>query len=256
MTTNRNIAWDRIFVEGVVIVASILLAFAIDAWWQDREDRQREVILLEALLGEFERLQTIQAYDERYYGSQKASAIRLVEIGMGVGASATGREIDELLAELWWWPSSMEWRSAELDSITSSGDLTLISDDILRRNVGGWPVRLDLVRDVIDRDHDFFRNRFMPTVSKHFSLQRIIMASDHSPGHPDQLFDFGHTFEIDDPQSYREKLQSAEIQNLLLERASNIEDILTQGFGKGENFGYVTGHIEVTIDLLKQELAD
>ena len=32
----------RVLVEGVVIVASILLAFGIDAWWEDRQDRVRE----------------------------------------------------------------------------------------------------------------------------------------------------------------------------------------------------------------------
>ena len=29
--------WKRLLVEGVVIVVSILLAFAIDAWWDERQ---------------------------------------------------------------------------------------------------------------------------------------------------------------------------------------------------------------------------
>ncbi len=32
-----DIAWRRLLIEGTAIVLSILLAFAIDAWWQDRE---------------------------------------------------------------------------------------------------------------------------------------------------------------------------------------------------------------------------
>jgi hypothetical protein len=31
--------WLRVFMEGLVIVTSILLAFAIDAWWAQRQDR-------------------------------------------------------------------------------------------------------------------------------------------------------------------------------------------------------------------------
>ena len=34
--------WTDLGVEGVVIVASILLAFALDAWWDSRGQRQEE----------------------------------------------------------------------------------------------------------------------------------------------------------------------------------------------------------------------
>lgn len=36
----------KLFREGVVIVASILLAFAIDAWWDERKERveEREIL--------------------------------------------------------------------------------------------------------------------------------------------------------------------------------------------------------------------
>jgi hypothetical protein len=38
-TPRQPVDWNRLVVEGLVIVVSILLAFAIDAWW----DQQREV---------------------------------------------------------------------------------------------------------------------------------------------------------------------------------------------------------------------
>ena len=40
------IPWLRVFVEGVVIVGSILLAFGIDAWWEGRQERAEEQQLL------------------------------------------------------------------------------------------------------------------------------------------------------------------------------------------------------------------
>jgi len=40
--TDQPLELNRLLVEGVVIVASILLAFAIDAWWDDRQGRQSE----------------------------------------------------------------------------------------------------------------------------------------------------------------------------------------------------------------------
>lgn len=41
MNDLREIPWKRLLAEGAAIVASILLAFAIDAWWQDRSDQIR-----------------------------------------------------------------------------------------------------------------------------------------------------------------------------------------------------------------------
>ena len=46
----RQIPWLRVFVEGTVIVASILLAFGIDAWWEGRQEEVRASEHLAALL--------------------------------------------------------------------------------------------------------------------------------------------------------------------------------------------------------------
>ena len=54
MTDTNKIAWKRLSVEAAAIVGSILLAFAIDAWWEDRNDVELERRLLTVLLAEFE----------------------------------------------------------------------------------------------------------------------------------------------------------------------------------------------------------
>lgn len=43
MSDPSNIPWSRILVEGVAIIASILIAFAIDAWWEDRQETEAEI---------------------------------------------------------------------------------------------------------------------------------------------------------------------------------------------------------------------
>lgn len=53
MITDRTIPWRRIAVEGIAIVASILLAFAIDAWWEDRQRAETEQVVLQTLLSDF-----------------------------------------------------------------------------------------------------------------------------------------------------------------------------------------------------------
>jgi hypothetical protein len=45
--------WLRAVLEGALIVTSILLAFGIDAWWADRQERRESLRLLEGLHGDF-----------------------------------------------------------------------------------------------------------------------------------------------------------------------------------------------------------
>ena len=54
MTEIHSIPWKRLSAEVVAIVGSILLAFAIDAWWQDVQDARRQERLVAALLLDFE----------------------------------------------------------------------------------------------------------------------------------------------------------------------------------------------------------
>jgi hypothetical protein len=46
---NDRPRWSRLFIEGIVIVVSILAAFGIDAAWDARQERVRRAKLIEAL---------------------------------------------------------------------------------------------------------------------------------------------------------------------------------------------------------------
>lgn len=48
------IQWSRLFIEGFVIVASILLAFAIDAWWDERQEAEEAMLQVDRLVAELE----------------------------------------------------------------------------------------------------------------------------------------------------------------------------------------------------------
>ena len=48
------IAWSRLLVEGFVIVVSILLAFAIDAWWGERQEAKEAALQVERVVAELE----------------------------------------------------------------------------------------------------------------------------------------------------------------------------------------------------------
>jgi hypothetical protein len=52
--TETRVSWRRLGTEAVVIVGSILLAFAIDAAWDRYQDERRVAEYVLALRGEFE----------------------------------------------------------------------------------------------------------------------------------------------------------------------------------------------------------
>jgi hypothetical protein len=54
MTNTNNIQWKRIAAEGVAVVVSILLAFSIDTWWEDRQEARLEIVYLLELQEDFE----------------------------------------------------------------------------------------------------------------------------------------------------------------------------------------------------------
>jgi hypothetical protein len=49
----QQVPWFRIGAEAVAIIASILIAFAIDAWWDQNKDRDLEQEYIQALHAEF-----------------------------------------------------------------------------------------------------------------------------------------------------------------------------------------------------------
>ncbi|NIV16883.1 MAG: hypothetical protein GWN47_00400 [Woeseiaceae bacterium] len=54
MASKREIPLPRVLAEGTAIVVSILLAFSIDAWWDEQKERADEQEILLALKAEFE----------------------------------------------------------------------------------------------------------------------------------------------------------------------------------------------------------
>ena len=48
--TEQRTNWSRLTLEAVAIVFSILLAFAIEAWWSERQEQKFEEETIQALM--------------------------------------------------------------------------------------------------------------------------------------------------------------------------------------------------------------
>lgn len=82
MAEPRIIPWKRIGVEAAAIVASILSAFAIDAWWDARVDLSRSKAQLRTLEIEFGEVEAhLQQYEVRLLNLRQAVSDLLSHIG-------------------------------------------------------------------------------------------------------------------------------------------------------------------------------
>jgi len=260
LNETQKIPWKRISVEAAAIVASILLAFVIDAWWTERQAREEERTILTILQAEFVRLGDQVHYSRRFYSEILASAQTLIEIGTGVRGEVDGEEVDQLFADTIWIGELYEWNSGDLDSIISSGDIALISNRELRQRVGRWPATLSKVRDHIRRDHDFFSNRFMPYLSANIHLPGIINLPFSVPGHREVAYAYGRDINVAKTTEHRELLSRPEFQNLLWERVGSINDILYSALGfedeSREPRADFLEDLKSAIELIEQELAE
>ncbi|UCC25118.1 MAG: hypothetical protein JSU98_15535 [Gemmatimonadales bacterium] len=142
MPADSRIPWARVALEGAVIVASILLAFALDAWWDERKERGRVGEMLDAVAAEFEAqraaMDSVVAENERVIAwyltvfprtdpdlpSLSQDSIRMV-----------GGEIEDY--QIW------EAGFGALAALVNGALLEKVPDAELRRSLGGWDGELE-----------------------------------------------------------------------------------------------------------------
>jgi len=97
MPSTNHIQWKQIFAEGVAIVVSILLAFSIQAWWEERQEREDEQIILRSVLQELTEIEDYLPWLDQYAGAIRESAKQLLTAAVGVDQELGEREFDRLL---------------------------------------------------------------------------------------------------------------------------------------------------------------
>jgi hypothetical protein len=140
-------------VEGAAIVGSILLAFALDAWWEDRkrEDElrdQRTVVAREMEAAREALARALNAHD------MNARLAR--NLASTLGRAAEGTEVrvsDSLLGPLF--PQvTADVTTGSLDAFIAAGGLEVVEDAETRRRLLEWPTRIE---DLLD-DEIYLRN--------------------------------------------------------------------------------------------------
>lgn len=180
----------RLLAEGVIIVTSILLAFAIDAAWETRGRRAAEGAVLADLLSEFARNQEALERARFQHERIEAAGVRLLD---HAGRPAlTDIDLDDVrlvfLARMMFNPTN-----SALDSYIASGNPELISNESLRALLAAWPAVLEDAAEDERRASDLLDQRLRPYLSARIPLTPVYLESSAS-----YVGDFPVTELIDD----------------------------------------------------------
>lgn len=136
-TKRPDISWTRILAEGAVVVASILLAFAIDAWWDERQIRADEQQILQGLEEEFISIHEVLTRHSNYH-MQDIETLEKVLITIKNGASDdAGSNVEAALREMVS-PVTTDLGNGTLDALLGSGRLEILTNTTLRARLVGW----------------------------------------------------------------------------------------------------------------------
>lgn len=165
MADSQTIQWRRIAVESVAIIISILLAFAIDAWWEEKQERAAEAEILIGLEQEFQETQGLIDDKLAHYGNMKTAVAQLL---VSHEQKAWQYEAMSIDAAFQWLitPTSIEFGGGILDAVVSAGRLEIISVKELRAKLASWQAVMDEVRDDEIGNADYIFNQIIPYIAR------------------------------------------------------------------------------------------
>jgi len=103
MANTDNVQWKHISAEGAAIVVSILLAFSIEAWWDDYQDRAEEQGIFLVLKSEFQQNLGLIEIELSYRNAVVVSILTIFDASVA-RKSLEPEELDELIGHVtWWW---------------------------------------------------------------------------------------------------------------------------------------------------------
>ena len=217
--------WKRIVIDMATIAGSILLAFAIDAWWDEFRDREDGQITLISLHDELVQVEEFMSTHDQFIGAMQDSARQLLTAAVGPDQELGEREIDRLLADLTWFVSETKFAVPELESLVLNDELSLIENSDLRHKLKSWRARNQFFTRFVELQARFHNERFMPYLGEHASLQQIFNVAEFMPGFPVEPFDV-QKIELRELRSHSPLLDDPVFQNLLTQRISRMDVLL------------------------------
>lgn len=248
MNAVQNKKWKRMLAEAAVIVVGILLAFSIDAWWDENRRSQDERALMRALVEDLQDKKAKVEEGRRFSEAIAVAATELIRIGIEQDSIVEEDKIDRLIADTWWYNSGGGWESAPMALLFSGGAASL-SDPVLVQKLAKLRVEITRAQNFWKLDEDFHHNTYTPYLIANAYMPQLTNRTEHQPGVPEFPYVFPR-FVLEHRKSHLALVRSEEFQNMMIAKLDRIQDILQNAVLSLDK------DMDEAIELLNEDLAD
>lgn len=170
MSEFKKIEWRRIGIEAAAIVASILLAFWIDAWWENRKEDSNHVAQLQSFEQELvENIERIESHLKQIseHGEALDNALHQLSNSEGLSKSAY-KDIGVGLNFL-----SDPLATSVYNEVLSSGTLRRIQTPGLKSAIGEYDRSIDLLAIYADESWAIYRDVMVPLLIRYVPISEL-----------------------------------------------------------------------------------
>jgi hypothetical protein len=139
---DKALPWRRMALESAAIILSILLAFAIDASWDEFKERNREEAFLISLRSDFQEARSRIDQSASRHKNFVAMANELLQFHDVKGAYVDAESLAAKLGAVFFDWEVLYLPSGSRDALFASDDIEIISNEKLRAMLASWPSTL------------------------------------------------------------------------------------------------------------------
>jgi len=217
MTSSSQIPWKRISAESIAIIASILLAFSIDTWWENRKEGNLEALYLSELREDFEisrtRLESqIDLLEQTISDLRRLQDEALLE-SPTLSVDDLNRKFTNILQMPTFFPANRAYAN-----LLGARDLNLIQNRALKNALAGYFAAAN-VTELVQGTHEMeLVQIYEPYIIQNLDYAAIYIArvDDFQPGGP------SHETKILDV------IGTSEFRNIIFQKWTISTDLLNQ----------------------------
>ena len=234
-STAQRINWRQAAAEMTLIIAGVLLALAVDAWWEEKSEREAEVSYLRALNQDFaanrDGLQAQIILHENLITAGD-EVLNLIKSGLEESSDEFFFKINNGLYFFQSWTPVV----GAYDNIMNSGELLYIENRQIRNELSGFQRRMELIQQMEELQTRNFYDRQSPFLAKYQDVNSSNWSTEYKPPTSPFLVDAA-------------PFESLEYWNLVVEWIYVHSDVITQ-------YRFGVADCNRIIDLIEIELAD
>ena len=179
MPASKDIPWKRLAAEGAAVVVSILLAFAIDAWWADRMEYRAQRVELARLHGEFSEISRQLELESRE--EITAAGIELLQMSREQVDRDEPLEVsDALLSDLTFY-GNFDVATPVLDGIILSGRLDRFESERVVSAIFEWRLAIKEVMENDNRLREIATAQLIPELAERGNVSSALLRTRSDP---------------------------------------------------------------------------